>query len=223
MSETTWAAVDEYVLSKLIREDDALIAAMDDRRAADMPEIEVSPIEGMHLHLLARMSGAKRILEVGTLAGYSTIWLARSVPDDGRVITLELDPKHAAVARTNVDRAGVGEKVEIMEGPAIQSLEKLGAAKGAPFDFVFIDADKENNPAYFDWAMRLGRPGTVIVVDNVARRGKLADASSDDPSVNGVRRMFDLIANEPRIDATAIQTVGSRGYDGFLIAILKIQ
>lgn len=221
MSEATWAAVDEYVLSKLIREDPALTAAMDDRRAADMPEIEVSPIEGMHLHLLARMSGARRILEVGTLAGYSTIWLARAVPDDGRVVTLELDPTHAAVARRNVDRADVGDKVEILEGPALASLEQLGAANSEPFDFVFIDADKENNPPYFEWAMRLGRPGTVIVVDNVARRGKLADASSDDPSVNGVRRMFDLIADEPRVDATAIQTVGSRGYDGFLIAIMR--
>lgn len=221
MSEATWAAVDEYVLSKLIREDPSLAAAMDDRRAADMPEIEVSPIEGMHLHLLARMSGAKRVLEVGTLAGYSTIWLARAVPDDGCVVTLELDPKHAAVARKNVDRADVGDKVEILEGQALASLEQLGAAGGEPFDFVFIDADKENNPPYFQWAMRLGRPGTVIVVDNVARRGKLADASSDDPSVNGVRQMFDLIENEPRVDATAIQTVGARGYDGFLIAIMR--
>ena len=181
----------------------------------------MSAPQGKLIHLLARMSGARKALEIGTLGGYSTIWLARALPDDGRIITLELNPRNAEVARRNVARAGLESKVEIRAGAALATLPKIEAEGLGPFDFVFIDADKTNNAAYLEWALRLSRPGTAIVVDNVVREGGVADAASRDPDVVGVRRMFELMAREPRLSATAIQTVGAKGWDGFALAVVN--
>lgn len=215
-----WTAVDAVFNQALLGDDPVLAAALASSQAAGLPSIAVAPNQGKMLHLMARMVGARRILEVGTLGGYSTIWLARALPADGRLVSLEIDPDHAAVARSNLAQAGLADRAEVRVGPALETLPSLAAEGGAPFDFVFIDADKPNNPGYFDWALKLTRPGGLIVVDNVARGGAVADADSQDPNVLGVRRLLDLIAAEPRVSATAVQTVGDKGYDGFLMALV---
>ena len=216
-----WSEVDSYFAKTLIGSDAALDEALAANSAAGLPSIDVSAPQGKLIHLLARMSGARKALEIGTLGGYSTIWLARALPDDGRIITLELNPRNAEVARRNVARAGLESKVEIRTGAALATLPKIEAEGLGPFDFVFIDADKTNNAAYLEWALRLSRPGTAIVVDNVVREGGVADAASRDPDVVGVRRMFELMAREPRLSATAIQTVGAKGWDGFALAVVS--
>jgi len=220
-NERRWREVDDYFAATIVAADRALGEALAANAAAGLPSIDVSAPQGKLLHLLAKMSGARRALEIGTLGGYSTIWLASALPEDGRLITLEWSARHAEVARHNVDRAGLGGRVEIRQGAALETLPKIEAEGLGPFDFVFIDADKENNPAYLEWALRLSRPGTAIVVDNVVRGGEVADARSRDPDVVGIRRMFDLIAREPRLSATAIQTVGAKGWDGFALALVR--
>ena len=220
VTDAAWTSVDAYIEDRLLGSDKQLAAALADSAAAGLPPISVSPTQGRLLHLLARSIGAARVLEIGTLGGYSTIWLARALPTAGRLVTLEIDAHHAGVARANVARAGLGEAVEVRVGPALDTLEALGAAGVAPFDFVFIDADKVSNAAYFGWAVRLTRPGSVIVIDNVVRGGAIVDADSADPNVLGVRRLLDAMAAEPRVQATAVQTVGSKGYDGFALALV---
>jgi len=224
MNQDTWASVDAYFSEKLIRSDDGLEAALRASDAAGLPAINISPTHGKLLNVLARTMGARRILEVGTLGGYSTIWLARALPPDGRLITLELDDHHAAVARANLRAAGVADHVEVRVGRAVELLAALVSEKQPPFDMVFIDADKPSNLDYLTWALALTRPGSLIVVDNVVRNGEVISATSADASVRGVRRMMDAIAHDPairdRIDATAIQTVGIKGYDG--MALLRV-
>ena len=221
MSRNLWKAVDAYVTGAVVMPEPALEGALAANAAAGLPSIDVSAPQGKLIHLLARMAGARKALEIGALGGYSTIWLARALPDDGKLITLELNPRNAEIARSNVARAGLGGKVEIRTGAALASLPRIEAEGLGPFDFVFIDADKTNNAAYLEWALRLSRPGTAIVVDNVVRDGEVADSASRDGDVIGVRRMFELIAREPRLSATAIQTVGSKGWDGFALAIVN--
>lgn len=220
MTDDIWAEVDEYIADRLIPADEALTAALAASAAAGLPAINVSPGQGRLLHLLARVHGARTILEIGTLGGYSTIWLARALPVGGRLVTLEADPRHATVARSNIDRAGLKDVVEVRLGPALDTLPRLEAAGHGPFDLVFIDADKPNNPAYLRWALRLTRPGSLIVVDNVVRRGAVADKDSTDAAVQGIRGLYDTIAAEPKLSATALQTVGVKGYDGFLLALV---
>ena len=220
MNQDRWTAVDRYIAESLVGSDSALEAALQSNAAAGLPSIDVAPNQGKFLHLLARSKGARRILEVGTLGGYSTIWLARALPPDGKLITLELDPKHAQVARANLDRAGLSGLVEVRLGPAAESLAKLRDEGVDSFDMIFIDADKPNNPVYLGWALQLARVGTLIVVDNVVRDGDIVDATSTDTAVQGVRTLFELMAAEPRLSATAIQTVGSKGYDGFAMAVV---
>ena len=220
MAEEPWKAVDAYIADRLLPPDPALDAALAANAAGGLPAIDVSPAQGKFLHLLARIVGARRILEVGTLGGYSTIWLARALAEGGALVSLEIDPRHAAVARANVDRAGVGERVEIRVAPARDTLAALVAAGEGPFDLVFIDADKENNAHYVRQALALSRPGTVIVVDNVVRKGRVANSGSSDPMVLGSRAVFDLLAAELRLDATALQTVGLKGWDGLAIAVV---
>ncbi len=219
-NKRSWSEVDSYFASTLIGPDPALDEALAANSTAGLPSIDVSASQGKLIHLLARMVGARKALEIGTLGGYSTIWLARALPDDGRLITLEVSARHADVARRNVARAGLESKVEIRTGAALNILPKIEAEGLGPFDFVFIDADKSNNAAYLEWALRLSRPGSAIVVDNVVREGEVIDAASSSADVVGVRRMFDLMANEPRLSATAIQTVGSKGWDGFALAVV---
>jgi predicted O-methyltransferase YrrM len=221
MSEKLWAKVDDYLVEKLIPADPVLTAAHEANIAAGLPAIDVTPCQAKLLHLLARIQGAKRILEIGTLGGYSTIWLARALPEDGRLVTLELEEKHAAVARQNLERAGLASRVELRLGPAAKSLEALDREGVEAFDFIFIDADKPSNPVYLEWALKLARAGTILVVDNVIREGAVIDAKSRDASVQGTRKLFDLVAANPRLDATALQTVGSKGYDGFVVAIVR--
>ncbi|MEU4068129.1 O-methyltransferase [Streptomyces wedmorensis] len=218
MTNPQWTEVDDYFTDTIAPADDALTAALADSTAAGLPEIAVAPNQGKLLQLLARMQGARNILEIGTLGGYSTIWLARALPADGRLVTLEYDPAHADVARANIARAGLDKIVEVRTGAALDSLPQLEAEGAGPFDLVFIDADKVNNPHYVTWALKLSRPGTVIIVDNVVRNGRVATPHPDDPAVTGTRDMFDLVAREPRLDATAFQTVGTKGYDGLLLA-----
>ena len=221
MTQQLWTAVDDYMVATLSPSDPVLDQALADSKAGGLPAINVAPNQGKLLQLLARMIGARRILEVGTLGGYSTIWLARALPKDGRLISLEYSPVHAEVARANLDRAGLAAMVEVRVGPALDSLPVLAAEKPEPFDLVFIDADKENNPGYFAWALKLTRPGGLIIVDNVVRGGSVIKADSQDPNVLGIRRMYELIAAEPRVSATAVQTVGRKGYDGFAIALVN--
>jgi predicted O-methyltransferase YrrM len=216
-----WSEVDSYFAGTLIGSDPALEATLAANAAARLPSIDVSVPQGKLIHLLARMAGARKALEIGTLGGYSTIWLARALPDGGRLITLEVSARHADVARRNVAHAGLESRVEIRTGAALTTLPDIEAEGLGPFDFVFIDADKTNNAAYLEWALRLSRPGTTIVVDNVVREGEVADAASRDPDVVGVRRMFELMAREPRLSATAIQTVGAKGWDGFALAVVS--
>ncbi|MGW0823533.1 O-methyltransferase [Streptomyces sp. NPDC002845] len=213
-----WNDVDAYLSALLAPHDEALTAALRDSDAAGLPQINVAPTAGKLLQLLAEIQGARRILEIGTLGGYSTIWLGRALPEDGQLITFEYDPKHADIARRNLARAGLDKIVEVRVGPALESLPKLADENCEPFDFVFIDADKVNNPHYVEWALKLTRPGAVIVVDNVVRGGLVTDAESTDPSVRGTRAALQLIAEHPRLSGTAVQTVGSKGYDGFALA-----
>jgi predicted O-methyltransferase YrrM len=220
MTEELWTAVDGYLSDLLAPADPALEAALAASAAAGLPAINVSPVQGKLLQLLARAIGAHNVLEIGTLGGYSSIWLARALPDGGRLVSLEADPRHAEVARANIARAGLDSSVEVRLGMALDLLPGLAAEGGEPFDLVFIDADKPNNAAYFDWALQLTRPGSIIVVDNVVREGDVIDAESDSPTVQGVRRFLERLAAEPRVSATAIQTVGGKGYDGFAIALV---
>jgi predicted O-methyltransferase YrrM len=219
MSEDLWSAVDSYFFSKLMPRDEVLEAALRASEEAGLPPIQVSPTQGKLLHLLARVHRARRILEIGTLGGYSTIWLGRALPPDGRLISLEIDPRHAEVARANIGRADLSDVVEIRLGRALDTLPVL-EGEHEPFDMVFIDADKVSNPAYFEWALRLTHLGSLIVIDNVVRAGAIADPANDSPEVAGVRRLLDLIAAEPRVAATAIQTVGLKGHDGFAMALV---
>ena len=215
-----WSAVDAYISDRLLGGDPALSAALAANAAGGLPDIDVSPAQGRMLHLFARMAGARRILEIGTLGGYSTIELARALPTDGKLISLEIDPHHADVARNNVAKAGLGDRVDIRTGPALDSLQAMIAANEAPFDFVFIDADKQNNPAYVRAALAMSRPGTTIVVDNVIREGGVLDAASGDERIQGTRRLFEEVGRELRLTATAVQTVGIKKWDGFLIAVV---
>jgi predicted O-methyltransferase YrrM len=217
-SQEQWTAVDDYINGLLVGSDAALDAALEASTAAGLPAIAVSPSQGKLLHLLARAMGARKILELGTLGGYSTIWMARALPADGRLITLEYDPKHAEVARANIARAGLASKVEIRLGRAIETLPQLTSE--APFDLIFIDADKVSYPDYFPWALKLSRPGSLIIADNIVRKGAVAEESSDDANVQAVRRFNELLAAESRVSATVIQTVGSKGYDGFALALV---
>jgi len=220
MSHEQWSRVDDYITSLLIEKDPVLQAALQASEAAGLPPIAVAANQGKWLSLTARALSARAILEIGTLGGYSTIWLGRALPQDGRLISLEIDPKHAEVARANIARAGLAERVEVRLGAALESLPRLAAERRGPFDFIFIDADKQNIPEYFTWALELSRPGTVIVVDNVIRRGAVVDANSGDSAVQGVRRFNELLAREKRVSATEIQTVGSKGYDGFAFVLV---
>jgi predicted O-methyltransferase YrrM len=221
MSQELWTAVDRYLVESLIPRDLVLEQALEANTAAGLPTIDVAPNQGKLLHLLARIRGARRILEIGTLGGYSTIWLARALPSDGKLMTLEVEAKHAEVARANIKRAGLSSIVELRLGPALESLSQLHAEGAPPFDFIFIDADKQNIPGYLEWSLRLSRPGTVIVTDNVIRDGAVINPDDPDPRVQGVRHFFEMIAADPRLDATTLQTVGSKGYDGLTLAVVK--
>jgi len=213
-----WTAVDEYIAERLLPDDPDALALLVAADAAGLPQIQVSAPQGALLALLARSIGARRVLEVGTLGGYSTLWLARAVPADGVVVTLELDPHHADVAATALDAAGVGDKIDLRIGPALETLDAMVADGADPFDLSFIDADKATNPQYVQRALWLSRPGSLIVVDNVVRGGAVIDAESWAADVVGTRALFDLLREEPRLEATAIQTVGGKGYDGFVLA-----
>jgi len=219
MSESQlWDDVDDYFTAQLSPEDEALRAAVRDSDAAELPHVAVTAPQGKFLQLLAQIQGARSILEIGTLGGYSTIWLARALPEDGRLVSLEYSARHAEVATRNIARAGLDRIVEVRVGPALESLPKLADENPAPFDLVFIDADKGNNPRYVEWALRLTRAGSLIIVDNVVRRGRVADADNTAPDVLGSRAAIELIGSHPRLTGTAIQTVGSKGHDGFALA-----
>ena len=217
-NQEQWTAVDHYLTDLLLPSDPALEAALEASAAAGLPSIQVSPTQGKLLHLLAMSLGARKILELGTLGGYSTIWMARALPAGGRLITLEADAKHAEVARANIARAGLANVVDLRLGRAQETLPKL--ADEAPFDLIFIDADKTGYPEYFQWAMKLTRRGSVIIADNVVRKGEIVNAASGDANVQGARRFYEMVAREPRVSATAIQTVGSKGYDGFAMIVV---
>ncbi|HZZ29378.1 MAG TPA: O-methyltransferase [Pirellulales bacterium] len=218
MSRETWNAVERYFVDLLVQPDAALNAAVADSEAAGLPAIAVTPNLGKLLMLLAQTVGARNILEIGTLGGYSTIWMARALPAGGRLITLEAEAKHAEIARKNIARAGVADRVELRLGKALDTLPQLSAEGRGPFDLIFIDADKENNAEYFRWGLKLSRHGSLIVIDNVVRNGAVIDRGTNDASVEGVRRCNELMAVEPRVSVTALQTVGSKGYDGFAVA-----
>ena len=215
-----WTAVDRYITDLLVAPDRDLEAALQTSAEAGLPPINVAPNQGKLLQLLATMQGARKILEIGTLGGYSTIWLARALPADGGLITLEAEPLHAEIARQNIARAGLEKIVEVRLGPALDSLKQLVLEKRGPFDFIFIDADKENYPDYFAWSLKLSRRGTCIIADNVVRNGSVIDPAHEDPRVQGVRRFNELLAADPHVTATTLQTVGSKGYDGFTLAIV---
>jgi len=221
MAQKLWVEVERYFDGMLLPADPALDAALKASLSAGLPPINVIPSQGMLLRILARVQGARRILEIGTLGGYSAIWLAGALPAGGRLITLEVDPKAAKVARANIKRAGLAGVAEVRVGRALDSLQKLAGERGKPFDLVFIDADKPSNPDYFEWALKLSHPGSLIIVDNVVREGEVVDPASRDPNVLGVRRLAELLHAERRVSATAIQTVSSKGYDGFAIALVK--
>lgn len=218
MTQDIWDAVDGYINGTLVGSDAALDAALRSSAQAGMPPIAVAPNQGKLLNLLAVICGAKHVLEIGTLGGYSAIWLARALPPGGRLITLESDPRHAEIARENIDRAGLAGVVDIHVGPALDTLPELAAEGAGPFDLVFIDADKPTTPEYLSWGLKLAHPGTLIVIDNVVRDGRVADASTKDLGVQGIRRALEMLASDPHLSATAIQTVGAKGYDGLAIA-----
>ena len=220
MAEDLWTEVDQYFSGKLLPKDPILDAAIESAEKAGLPPIAVSPNQGKFLHMLAQLIGARAILELGTLGGYSTIWLARGMRSGGRLTTIELDPKHAEVARSNISRAGLKDVVEIRIGSALDVLPQLSAEKRGPFDLIFIDADKQNIPAYFEWSMKLSHPGTVIIVDNVVRDGEVIDPNSPDDRIAGVRKFVDVLAADSRASATTIQTVGTKGYDGFTMVLV---
>lgn len=221
MSRDRWALVDRYLQDLFVRADPALEAAAAARDSAGLPPLAVSPGEGQWLYLLARVQGARTILEIGTFAGCSTIWLARALPPDGRLVTLEADARHAALARANITRAGLAGLVEIRLGPALETLPRLVAEGAGPFDLIFLDADKRNNPGYLEWSLRLARAGTLIVADNVVRGGAVADPGTQDPDVLGVRRMNEMVAADPRLVAAALQTVGAKGWDGMALILVE--
>jgi predicted O-methyltransferase YrrM len=220
MNQRTWTAVDRYITDLFVPPDPALDAALADSAAAGLPEINVAPNQGKLLMLLAQIQGARHILEIGTLGGYSTIWLARALPPGGRLVTLEADPAHAAVAAGNIARAGLSEAIEMRVGPALETLPRLAAEGRGPFDLVFIDADKPSNPDYLAWSLKLTRRGSLIIADNVVRDGAVANPRSRDPSILGIRRFNERVAADPRLSATAIQTVGVKGYDG--LALVRV-
>lgn len=220
MDPQAWTEADGYLAGALLPADPVLEAALADSAAAGLPDIAVSPLQGRFLNLLARLAQARRILEVGTLGGYSSIWLGRALPPDGRLVSLEIDPRHAEVARANLSRAGLADRAEVRVGPALASLGLLASERAEPFDMVFVDADKENNPGYLEAALRLTRRGALIVVDNVVRGGRVRDAGSADPGVVGTRRLLEAAGAEPRLDATALQTVGLKGWDGLFLALV---
>jgi predicted O-methyltransferase YrrM len=220
MAEDQWTEVDRYFSERLLPSDPILESALETSVAAGLPAISVSPNQGKLLQMLAQITGAHRILEIGTLGGYSTIWLARGLRAGGHLVTLEVNPDHASVAQVNISRAGLQDVVEVRIGSALETLPQVAAERDGPFDLIFIDADKQNIPAYFEWALKLSRPGTLIIVDNVVRDGAVIDADSSDPSVQGVRRFIELLRAEPNASGTAIQTVGLKGYDGFAIVLV---
>jgi predicted O-methyltransferase YrrM len=220
MSEKLWSEVDSYIAERLLPDDPLMDEVLANNAKGRLPPIDVSPAQGRYLELLVRMTGAKRILEIGTLGGYSTLWMARALPEDGKVVTLEYSPIHAMVARGNFKRAGLTDRIDLRVGAALDSLPGVEKDGLGPFDLIFIDADKPNNPHYLDWAMRLSRKGTVIVLDNVIRDGAVIKENSGDASVEGARAGFDFLGNNKRLRATALQTVGAKGYDGFAIAIV---
>lgn len=219
--EIRWSAMDRYFEERMLGADPVLDNALRASAEGGLPDIAVSPSQGKQLYLLAAAIGAKRILEIGTLGGYSTIWMARALPDDGRLISIEGEPRHAEVARANLAAAGLGDKVDIWIGTALDLLPKIEAAGSGPFDFTFIDADKANIPGYFDHAVRMSRPGALILIDNVTRRGRVLDPDSTDPDVLGVRAFADGLRDDDRVEATTVQTVGVKGYDGFTMALVK--
>jgi predicted O-methyltransferase YrrM len=221
MNQQQWTAVDQYITEHLVFSDPALDSALAASTAGGLPTIQVAPNQGKMLHVLAKLIRAKNILELGTLGAYSTIWLARALPADGKLITLEANPTHAKVALTNIERAGLGKIIELREGKALETLPKLEAEKRGPFDLIFIDADKVNIPEYFNWALKLSHPGSLIIVDNVVRDGQVVEAKSTDPNVMGVRRLYEALAKDKRVTCTALQTVGSKGYDGFIMAVVN--
>lgn len=221
MNQEQWTAVDLYISETVVPSDAALDAAIEASAKAELPAIAVTPNQGKLLQIFARLVHARRILEIGTLGGYSTIWLARALPEGGQLISLELNPKHAEVARGSIERAGLSNRVEIRLGRALDTLPKLAKEGRGPFDLIFIDADKASIPQYFDWSVKLARPGSVIIVDNVVRKGAVIEADSRDEDVQGVRRLNDLLTTEKRVTATTIQTVGSKGYDGFTVALVN--
>ncbi|WP_346808503.1 O-methyltransferase [Enterobacter chuandaensis] len=214
-----WSAVDNYMISSLIPEDEVLEKVLENNKRAGLPEHDVAANQGQLLALFVRMTQARRILEIGTLGAYSSIWMARALPPDGKLITLEADPTHADVARQNIRLAGLSDRIELIEGPALKSLENFGDV--LPFDLIFIDADKPNNPGYLEWSLHYSRPGTVIIGDNVVRDGEVINGESDDARVLGVRRFIEMMGDNPRLTATALQTVGIKGWDGFTLAIVE--
>ncbi len=225
MSQEQWTAVDSYITDLLVPHDPALDEALKASTQAGLPAIAVSPNQGKLLQLIARVQGARTILELGTLGGYSTIWLARALPAEGRLITLEANLQYAEVARANIAKAGLADVVELREGPALETLPQLASEDQGPFDLIFIDADKQNNPGYFEWALKLSRRGSLIITDNVVRDGGIIDPTVGDPhhgtaGIEGIRRFYEMLAAEPKVSATAIQTVGSKGYDGFAVALV---
>jgi predicted O-methyltransferase YrrM len=220
-AQEIWKKVDDYFSAALIRPDAALEATLEANSAADLPAIDITPLQGRFLELLVRMTGARRVLEIGTLGGYSTIWLARAIPKEGRVVTLEMEAKHAEIARKNIEHAGLADRVHLRLGPALETLAVIGQEQAAPFDFIFIDADKAGYPEYLQWSLTLSRPGSLIVADNVVRDGEVIEPDHPDPNIQGVRRFTDLVAAEPRLTATVLQTVSSKGYDGFTIALVN--
>lgn len=217
--QQTWSAVDNYMISSLIPQDAVLQQVLENNKRAGLPEHDVAANQGQLLALFVQMTQAKRILEIGTLGAYSTIWMARALPPDGKIITLEADPVHAEIARQNIHLAGLQRKIELIEGPGLQSLKDFGEIP--PFDLIFIDADKPNNPGYLEWALRYSRPGTVIIGDNVVRDGEVINDQSNDDRVQGVRRFIEMTGDNPRLTATALQTVGTKGWDGFTLAIVN--
>lgn len=221
MSQEQWTAIDDYFADLFMPEDMALTQALEDSEHAGLNPIAVAPNQGKLLYILAQLNHSKRILEIGTLGGYSTIWMAKALPEDGKIITLEIDQKCADIAQKNIERAGLQDKVEIRVGSALEIMKKMSAAGEAPFDFIFIDADKENNPGYFEYSMKLAQKGTLIIADNVIRKGSIIDPNSTDNSVQGVRKFNELVSAEPCVTTTVVQTVGAKGHDGLEIILVK--